>query len=78
MLVSIVLKVQNVISDQGIEFIMSLLNSKKSELQKLGIFSLYQLAISLRESSKTQNIKIFQNDSILQNLVFLVKDKRNQ
>ena len=59
MLVSIVLKVQNVISDQGIEFIMSLLNSKKSELQKLGIFSLYQLAISLRESSKTQNIKIF-------------------
>ena len=77
MLVSIVLKVQNVISDQGIEFIMSLFNSKKSELQKLGIFSLYQLAISLRESSKTQNIKIFQNDSILQNLVFLVKDKRN-
>lgn len=48
-----------------------------NEFKKLGVFSLYCIALGLQESRDCCNIDFFEDDEVLHTLMKYVKDKEN-
>ena len=54
------------------------MNSNTREFKKLGIYSLYCVAINLKEDKNQCNIDLFSDDEILKKVFSYVIDKQNQ
>ena len=65
----------------GKEFVKFMLKggSKRdaTEFKKLGMFSLYCIALGLQENKKCRNIDFFEDDEVLAILMKYAKDKQN-
>lgn len=56
-------------------FIKSLLRHARHDFNKLGIFTLYCVALGLQDKHCAQNFNIFQDDQVLTTLTLYAKDK---
>ena len=62
--------------DSGRLFIKHLLQSQSQELNKLGIQSLRCIALGLQDEESARNIELFEEDLVLNALLYYVKDKQ--
>lgn len=58
-------------------FVKNLLKHPRNEFQKLGIFSLYCIALALQEKKDEPNLDIFSDDKIMSALVNFARDKQS-
>ena len=58
-------------------FVKHLLKHPSNEFQKLGIFSLYCIALALQETKDEPNLDIFSDDKIMSALVNFARDKQS-
>lgn len=66
------------LSKAGENFIITLIRHKQREFNKLGVFSLYCLALALQERLISVNLAFFSDGNVLKILMKFTKDKRSQ
>ena len=66
---------KGVLNPSGEQFVKFLLVHQRHDFNKLGIFSLYCIALGLQDKESERNFRIFHDDQVLNTLVLFAKDK---